>query len=454
MFQHFRLSLLTMVAMASFLALPCLAALPSFGLDGEPMPSLAPLLKKVNPAVVNISTHSIKTVRNPLLEDPFFRRFFQAPEGQVPAQQRRTQSAGSGVIVDASAGTVVTNFHVVDGADEIIVTLSDNRSFTASLVGGDPEVDIAVLQIEASDLVAIDMADSDHLLQGDFVIAIGNPFGLQNTVTSGVVSALGRSGLGIEGYENFIQTDASINPGNSGGALVNLRGELVGINTAIIAPGGGNVGIGLAIPMNMARHSMEQIVEHGEVRRGQLGVIIQDLTSEMAEAFKLDRQQKGVVIAQVREGSAADQGGVKADDIVTGVDGKLIESSAQLRNAIGSKRIDERVELTLLRDGQKLKLTMRIGERENVARNARDIHPALEGVRLRDDEAREGVLIEAIANGSAAAGSGLRKGDLLVAANRVRIGNMDELIDVASRSDGNMLLRIIRGNTALYLILR
>jgi serine protease DegQ len=434
MFQHFRLSLLTMVAMASFLALPCLAALPSFGLDGEPMPSLAPLLKKVNPAVVNISTHSIKTVRNPLLEDPFFRRFFQAPEGQVPAQQRRTQSAGSGVIVDASAGTVVTNFHVVDGADEIIVTLSDNRSFTASLVGGDPEVDIAVLQIEASDLVAIDMADSDHLLQGDFVIAIGNPFGLQNTVTSGVVSALGRSGLG--------------------GALVNLRGELVGINTAIIAPGGGNVGIGLAIPMNMARHSMEQIVEHGEVRRGQLGVIIQDLTSEMAEAFKLDRQQKGVVIAQVREGSAADQGGVKADDIVTGVDGKLIESSAQLRNAIGSKRIDERVELTLLRDGQKLKLTMRIGERENVARNARDIHPALEGVKLRDDEAREGVLIEAIANGSAAAGSGLRKGDLLVAANRVRIGNMDELIDVASRSDGNMLLRIIRGNTALYLILR
>ena len=315
-------------------------------------------------------------------------------------------------------------------------------------------MDIAVLQIEARDLVAIEMADSEQLLQGDFVIAIGNPFGLQNTVTSGVVSALGRSGLGIEGYENFIQTDASINPGNSGGALVNLRGELVGINTAIIAPGGGNVGIGLAIPMNMARYSMEQIVEHGEVRRGQLGVIIQNLTPEMAEAFKLDRQQKGVVIAQVREGSAADRGGVKADDIVTEVDGKLVESSAQLRNAIGSKRIDEKVKLTLLRDGQELKLTMRIGERENVARKARDIHPALEGVELRDDEARDGVLIEAIANGSAAAGSGLRKGDLLVAANRVRIGNVDELIDVASRSNGNMLLRIVRGNTALYLILR
>ncbi|NNL57173.1 MAG: Do family serine endopeptidase, partial [Pseudomonadales bacterium] len=399
-------------------------------------------------------THTVKTVSNPLLEDPFFRRFFDVPQGQAPSRQRRTQSAGSGVIVDAEGGTVVTNFHVIDGADEIIVALADNRSFTAELVGADPEVDIAILKIKAKDLTEIKMANSDDVQQGDFVIAIGNPFGLQNTVTSGVVSALGRSGLGIEGYENFIQTDASINPGNSGGALVNLRGELVGINTAIIAPSGGNVGIGLAIPVNMARNSMEQILEHGEVRRGQLGVIIQDLTPEMAEAFKLDRQQKGVVIAQVREESAADKGGLKADDIVVAVDGKPVESAAQLRNAVGAKRIGDKLKLRVLRNGKQRELKVRVGEREQIARNAAEIHPSLDGATLRDDEERDGVRIEKIAHNSPAAGTGLRAGDLIVSANRVRVANLEELTGVASRSSGNMLLRIIRGNTALYLVLR
>lgn len=227
------------------------------------------------------------------------------------------------MIIDAGNGTVITNYHVINGADEIHVSLDDKRSFEATLIGGDPEVDIAVLKIEAENLTELKMADSELLQQGDFVIAIGNPFGLENTVTTGVVSALGRSGLGIEGYENFIQTDASINPGNSGGALVNLRGELVGINTAIIAPNGGNVGIGLAIPMNMARNSSDQLLEHGEVRRGQLGVIIQDMTSSLAEAFDLDAQQKGVLITQVQEGSAADLAGLEAGDIIVIVNQKI-----------------------------------------------------------------------------------------------------------------------------------
>src|SRR5690606_15540101 len=246
--------------------------------DGRPLPSLAPVLKQVTPAVVNISTFTTRSVQqNPLLNDPVFRHFFRIPPGAQMPQQRRTQSAGSGVIIDIANGTVVTNHHVVDGADEINVGLQDGRTLKAKLVGSDPDVDIAVLKIEPKNLTALTLTNGDTAEVGDFVIAIGNPFGLGQTVTTGVVSALGRTGLGIEGYENFIQTDASINPGNSGGALVNLRGELIGINTAIIAPGGGNVGIGFAIPSSMVRNSVDQILKHGEVKRGQLGVVIQDL---------------------------------------------------------------------------------------------------------------------------------------------------------------------------------
>ena len=270
---------------------PALAVWPLQDGDGNQLPSLAPMLEKVNPAVVNISTFATRQQMNPLLNDPFFRHFFgPGPYHQAP-QQKRSQSAGSGVIVDADKGTVITNFHVIDGADEIKVSLNDGRTFAAKLVGSDPDVDIAILDIDADGLHEVKMADSERARVGDFVVAIGNPFGLGQTVTTGVVSAIGRTGLGIEGYENFIQTDASINPGNSGGALVNLNGELVGINTAIIAPAGGNVGIGFAIPTNMARHSLEQILEHGEVKRGQLGVIIQDLTPDLAEAFDLVGQQ-------------------------------------------------------------------------------------------------------------------------------------------------------------------
>ncbi len=438
-----------------FFVFNALAVLPAFDGDGKVLPSLAPLLKEVNPAVVNISTFTMRKANNPLLNDPVFRHFFGAPNNrqQQGPPQRRTQSAGSGVIIDAENGTVITNYHVIDGADEIHVGLDDKRSFEATLIGGDPEVDIAVLKIKAKNLRELKMADSDLLQQGDFVIAIGNPFGLENTVTTGVVSALGRSGLGIEGYENFIQTDASINPGNSGGALVNLRGELVGINTAIIAPNGGNVGIGLAIPMNMARNSSDQLLEHGEVRRGQLGVIIQDMTAALAEAFELDSQQKGVLITQVQEQSAAELAGLEAGDIIVAVNRKTIDTASQLRNAVGSARIGDKLKLELLRDGKKRKITVVVGERVNLLSSAKKIHPRLDGAELQDADDDNGVMVTGLASGSDAAMSGLRVGDRIVSVNRVLVNNLEQLAKVAERSSGKMLVRIVRGKTALFIVL-
>ncbi|WP_286694134.1 DegQ family serine endoprotease [Spongiibacter sp. UBA1325] len=431
------------------------ALLPKSVADGEPLPSLAPMLKSVNPAVVNISTYTTQRVQqNPLLNDPFFRRFFNMPQQQLQPRQRRTQSAGSGVIIDAGEGTVLTNHHVIDGADEITVSLEDGRSFTAELVGSDPDVDIAVLKIPSEKLTAVRLADSDKLRVGDFVVAIGNPFGLGQTVTTGIVSALGRTGLGIEGYENFIQTDASINPGNSGGALVNLRGELVGVNTAILAPSGGNVGIGFAIPANMAMASIEQILQHGEVRRGQLGVIIQDLTPELAEAFDIEAGQRGAVVAEVQEGSAADKAGIEAGDVVIAVDGKAVLSSAQLRNAIGLRRVGDKVTITLLREGREKRYKVVLGSAEKqVDADARSVHPLLDGVSLKNADDGKGVVVTEVKQDALAA-SKLRPGDLLVSVNQRRVRSINELQAAASRSDDGMLLRVIRGRFANWVVLK
>lgn len=437
-------------------AKPATAGLPLFDSQDGKLPSLAPLLKQVNPAVVNISTFTTRPVQqNPLLNDPFFRRFFNIPPQQQMPQSRRAQSAGSGVIIDAEKGTVVTNHHVVDGADEIHVALADGRSYKAKLLGSDPDVDIAVLQLEDfEDLTQISIADSDHLEVGDFVIAIGNPFALGQTVTSGVVSALGRSGLGIEGYENFIQTDASINPGNSGGALVNLRGELVGINTAILAPSGGNVGIGFAIPANMAKSSIDQILDHGEVKRGQLGVIIQDLTRDLADAFNIDKQQRGVLIAQVEEDSPADDAGLEAGDVVISIDGKSVESSAQLRNEIGQRRIGDKMKLTIFRDGKTKVVKARVGEPKTTVASNDSVHPFLNGATLKTSDQGQGVEVVDIAPGSMAARSGLRAGDIILTANRARIASLADLKKASSQSEKRLVLRIKRGNAALYLVLQ
>ncbi|MEH6556633.1 MAG: DegQ family serine endoprotease [Oceanicoccus sp.] len=434
---------------------PTWAVLPAFDSEGKQLPSLSPLIKEVGPSVVNISTFTTQTMRqNPLLNDPFFRRFFNIPPDQQAPRSRRTQSAGSGVIINADKGTVVTNHHVVNGADEIHVGLQDGRSYKATLIGSDPEVDIAVLQLEEfENLTDIKIANSERLEVGDFVIAIGNPFGLGQTVTSGVVSALGRSGLGIEGYENFIQTDASINPGNSGGALVNLNGELVGINTAIMAPAGGNIGIGFAIPSNMANSSIDQILEHGEVKRGQLGVIIQDLTRELAEAFDIDKQQKGVVIAEVQSGSAADTAGLEAGDIVISIDGDAVETSAQLRNEIGQRRIGDKLKITLLRDGKTKMIKAKVGEAVSQLANNGSVHPFFDGASLQSSR-DGGVEVTALERDSTAAESGLRPGDVILSANRYKVDDLDDLRQILQQPASRIVLRVKRGSAALYLVLQ
>ncbi len=430
-----------------------MAGLPMTDGSGRELPSLAPMLEQVNPAVVNISTYTSKAQQqNPLLQDPFFRRFFNIPDEQArPRPRRRQTSAGSGVIVDAVKGSIITNFHVIKGADEIQVSLVDGRTFEAQLVGGDPEVDIAVLKIDADALTAVSLADSDNLRVGDFVVAIGNPFGLGQTITTGVVSALGRSGLGIEGYEDFIQTDASINPGNSGGALVNLRGELVGINTAIIAPGGGNVGIGFAIPVNMAQASAAQILEHGEVRRGQIGVAIQDMTPALQKAFKLPNGQKGVLVTDVKKGSEADRAGLEAGDLIMAVNGQATPSTGQLRNSIAFRDIGETLTLKVLRDGKPLMLKVDVGESADWALKAE--HPLLQNLTLQPNPRGPGVQIKALAPDSMAAANGLRANDILLSVNRTRVASAQDVAKALQNRDDPVLLQVERGGGVFFLVI-
>jgi Do/DeqQ family serine protease len=351
------LVLMSGVAMLMPAPYPALAAgaIPEVG---GAVPTLAPMLARVTPGVINIAVRGKVRAENPLLQDPFFRRFFNLPQRSQP-EERETQATGSGVIVDAQNGYILTNGHVVDNATKIEVTTKDNKRFTAKLVGRDTEADVAVLQIPAQNLTAVPLGDSDRLQVGDFVLAVGNPFGLGQTVTSGIVSALGRSGLGIEGYEDFIQTDASINPGNSGGPLVNLHGQVVGVNTAILAPGGGNIGIGFAVPINMARRVMDQIIRYGEVKRGRIGVAIQDLTPELAQAMST-HQTEGAVIARVETGSPAEQAGLRTGDLVVAANGTAVHSGTQLRNTIGLARIGDQVTLTIDRRGSEISIPVRI----------------------------------------------------------------------------------------------
>jgi Do/DeqQ family serine protease len=382
-----------------------------------------------------------------------FQRFFGDRFSFGAPQERVQGSLGSGVIVRPN-GVIVTNNHVIEGADEIQVALIDGRSYRAELLGSDPDLDIAVVQIEAEALFDIPIADSNQLEVGDFVVAIGNPFGLGQTVTTGVVSALGRSGLGIEGYENFIQTDASINPGNSGGALVNLNGELVGINTAIISPAGGNVGIGFAIPANMAAASMAQIIRHGEVRRGHLGVNIQDITPDLRRAFELENGQRGVLITDVVEGSPAAKAGLTAGDIIIEVNGQTTASGAQLRSQIGMKAIGEQVELKVLNNGKTRQLKVKIGKPEALVASRQPTHPLLDGVQLRNSPDGQGVQVANLAPNSRAAYSGLRPGDLIIAVNRQRVYNLESLQRALQKSPNSLLLQVNRHGSSLFIAIR
>ena len=423
------------------------------------VPTLAPLLQKVTPAVVNISVATVVPQRhNPLFRDPFFRRFFDLPE-DAPA--RPQQSAGSGVIIDAARGYVLSNHHVVARAESVMVTLKDNRRFEAEVLGSDPGTDIALLRIEAEGLAALPMGDSDSLEVGDFVIAIGNPFGLGQTVTSGIVSALGRTGINVEGYEDFIQTDASINPGNSGGALVDLHGRLVGINTAIIGPAGGNVGIGFAVPVNIATAVMHQLAEHGEMQRGRIGVMIQDLTPDLAEALGLDIE-RGALVSRVESGSPAEAAGLQAGDVIVAVNGTMVSGSRELRNSIGLVRVGDEIEVDVQREQRRLRLDVRVGGTETgTGAGAVDAPPALQGATLRDLEQGdaaygriEGVLAEDVAPGSPAARNGIRPGDVIVAVNRRRVRDSEELASAFEQAGRVLALNIVRGDDQLYIVIR
>lgn len=420
--------------------------------------TMAPLLERATPAVVNVSVQAtVSMENNPLFRDPFFRRFFNMPD-QPP--QRRAMAAGSGVIVDAEDGYILSNHHVLANADEITVTLSDRRELSAELIGSDADTDIALLQVEAENLTALPIGDSDQLKVGDLVVAIGNPFGLGQTVTAGIVSALGRSGIGPrERYEDFIQTDAPINPGNSGGALVNTAGELIGINSAIIAPGGGNVGIGFAVPTNMARAVMEQLIAYGEVRRGRIGVIVQDLTPDLAEAFNLDIEQ-GAVVTQVQSGSPAQEAGLQAGDVITAVNGETVGGATELRNEIGLIERGSEVELTVMRDGEERSFTVEVADLEARTLAGGETIPQLTGARLSNiPESHpahgqiEGVLVESVEEGSRAARAGLREGDIIVGVNRRRIDSLAQLQQVAQAVPRVAALNIVRGNTALFLVM-
>ncbi|MBP6514417.1 MAG: DegQ family serine endoprotease [Steroidobacteraceae bacterium] len=452
------LATLAIVAMAP----PASAALPAMA-GTEAMPSLSPMIKRAAPAVVNIGVRGTvqqQRGQHPFFDDPEFRRFFGMPPGGGTPQEREFQSAGSGVIVDMRQGYIVTNAHVVENAKDITVTLLDDRELKAEIVGADKGSDVAVLKIKDGKLPAeMRLADSAGLEVGDFVIAIGNPFGLQHTVTSGIVSALGRSGLNPDGYEDFIQTDAAINPGNSGGALVNLRGELVGINSAILSRSGGSMGIGFAIPANMVKSVMDQLIKYGTVKRGLLGVSILSLNGDYRQSLGLGADVQGALVSQVVEGSAAAKAGIEAGDVITSVNGQPVKGAAELRNQIGMLRVGQEVELGLIRDTKPRKVKALIAEAapDAVQAEAGDAHSSLAGAELADATTAQvaggGVLIRSVEPGSPAAAAGLRANDLILGVNRVRVTNLATLRE-ALKDRESFLLQLRRGGQNVILPIR
>ncbi len=449
---------LLLAALATLCAarLPAATTLPAMVGD-TPVPSLAPMIKRISPAIVNVATRGTireRSPQNPLLDDPLFRRFFDVPPGS-DSRERPFQSAGSGVIFDARHGYILTNAHVVENASEITVTLQDGRDLEATVVGSDEPSDIAVLKVKPAGLTQIALGDSSKVQVGDFVVAIGNPFGLHNTVTSGIVSGLGRSNIGSDGYEDFIQTDASINPGNSGGALVDLRGELIGINTAILSRSGGNIGIGFAIPVNMARSVMAQLVRYGQVKRGMLGVSTYQVSPDIAQVYGIANAH-GALVTQVVAGSAADRAGVKIGDIITSINGTAVKTPTDLRNAIALLRVGNEAELELLRDGKprRVRAVLAAAPAPTIASlRPTDINKGLEGASLIDAPGSGGALVRGVEPGSPAAQAGLRSNDLIVGVNQAGVGSVQQLWERA-QGLSTLVLEIRRGSTIVLVPVR
>ena len=430
-----------------------MATLPA-QIQGQALPSLAPMLEKVLPAVVSVHVEGTATEDRQEIPEPLKRFFGQQPGDNQP---QPFEGLGSGVIIDAAKGYVLTNNHVVNGADKISVQLSDGNEYDAKLIGHDEQTDIALIQIQgAKNLTQIKVADSDALKVGDFAVAIGNPFGLGQTATSGIISALGRSGLNLEGLENFIQTDAAINRGNSGGALINLNGELIGINTAILASSGGNIGIGFAIPGNMAVELAKQLIEFGEVKRGQLGIKGTELTPDIAKAFNVDAQ-RGAFVSEVLPQSAAAKAGIKAGDIITSLDGKNITSFAELRVKIGTTAPGKQVKVGLVREGKPQSVTVTLEQSAQSTASAQLMSPALQGATLSDGQTKtgdKGVNVDAVDKGTPAEQIGLQKGDVIVGVNRSRVQNLAEMRKFLDAKPAVMALHVVRGEDTIYLLLR
>ncbi|ROO68871.1 Do family serine endopeptidase [Vibrio crassostreae] len=444
------LSVLTLSLSSIITPIQATAALP-LSVGNEQLPSLAPMLEQVTPAVVSIAVEG-KQVQRQQIPEQF--QFFFGPE---QTRERPFRGLGSGVIIDAKKGHIVTNYHVINGADDIKVKLHDGREYDAELIGGDQMSDIALLKLEeAKNLTQIKVADSDKLRVGDFSVAIGNPFGLGQTVTSGIVSALGRSGLNLENFENFIQTDAAINSGNSGGALVNLNGELIGINTAILGPNGGNVGIGFAIPSNMMKNLTEQILDFGEVKRGMLGVQGGEITSELAEALGYE-SSKGAFVSQVVPDSAADDAGLKAGDIIVSINGKRIDTFSELRAKVATLGAGKEIELGVVRDGKNKTFDVTLGESTNNKTQAEKLHEGLAGAELTnttDSDSATGVKVSSVAQGSPAEAYQLLKDDIIIGVNRQTVKNLAEFREILEKQPGVLALNIQRGDRTIYLVIR
>ncbi|NIG98841.1 MAG: serine endoprotease DegP [Serratia symbiotica] len=443
--------------------------------SSQPVPSLAPMLEKVMPSVVSINVEGSTTVNTPRMP-PQFQQFFGedspfcrngspfqgsplcqvGPDGEQQGTQQNFQALGAGVVINAAKGYVVTNNHVVDNANKIQVKLSDGRRYDAKVIGKDMRSDIALLQLkDFKNLTAIKMADSDQLRVGNYAIAIGNPYGLGETATSGIVSALGRSGLNIENYENFIQTDAAINRGNSGGALVNLNGELIGINTAILAPDGGNIGIGFAIPSNMVKNLTAQMVEYGQVKRGELGIKGTELNSELAKVMKIDAQ-RGTFVNEVVPKSSAAKAGIKAGDVILTINGKAISSFASFRAEIGTLPIGSKMSLGIIRDGKPMTLDATLEQSTQTQIESGNIYTGIEGAELSNTQigAQKGIKVDNVKDGSAAARIGLKKGDVILGVNQQPIQNLGELRKMLDSSPPVLALNIQRGENKLYLLMQ